>query len=175
MATSAKGSAEGGDKRDEQGSQNGAVSAIELLEQDHREVESYFQEYEGIEDESKKEALALKICLALQVHAQIEEEIFYLQARQVIANPDLVDEATVEHASAKQLIAEIEAMEVGDSLRDAKVKVLGEQINHHIEEEEGALFPEVEDSKMDLQSLGRRMVERKIELLDQLAREGEIR
>ena len=88
---------------------------------------------------------------------------------------NLVDEAIVEHASAKQLIAEIEAMEVGDKLRDAKVKVLGEQISHHVEEEESELFPEVEGSEMDLEALGQRMADRKTELLKQLAAEGEIR
>jgi hypothetical protein len=176
MATNAKGSAEGSDKKDGNGSPEGdAMSGIELLEQDHREVESLFDEYEGLEEEAQKEALAVKICLALQVHAQIEEEIFYPEARKAIATPELIDEAIVEHASAKQLIAELEAMEVGDSLRDARVKVLGEQISHHVEEEEGELFPEVEDSKMDLNALGRRMAERKTELVQQLAQEGETR
>ena len=151
------------------------MSAIDLLEEDHRQVEDFFEEYEKLEDGSAKEQLALKICMALQVHTQIEEEIFYPEARKAIAKPELVDEAIVEHASAKQLIAEIEAMEVGDNLRDAKVKVLGEQVSHHVEEEESELFPEVEGSEMDLQALGQRMADRKTELLKQLAAEGEIR
>ena len=117
-------------------------SALTLLEQDHREVDAYFEEYEKAQGEAK-EAVALKICLALQVHAQIEEEIFYPAVRDVIENGELLDEAIVEHAAAKQLIAEIEAMEVGDQLRDAKVKVLGEQIRHHVQEEEGELFPQI--------------------------------
>ena len=153
---------------------SGAMSAIELLEADHREVEALFEPYEELEDRPKKELLALKICLSLQVHAQIEEEIFYPAAREAIGDSELIDEAIVEHAAAKQLIAEIETMEVGDELRDAKVKVLGEQIAHHVEEEENEVFPEVEDSKLDLNELGQRMAERKAELLQQLQQEGEI-
>jgi hemerythrin superfamily protein len=175
MATTVKGSAERGSRTDENSSpQRDAFSAIELLEEDHREVEGFFEEYQELENEAEKEALALKICLTLQIHAQIEEELFYPEAQKAIAKPELVDEAIVEHAAAKQLIAEIEAMEVGDSLRDAKVKVLGEQISHHVEEEEGELFPEVEGSKLDLKTLGHRMADRKAELLQQLASDGEI-
>jgi hemerythrin HHE cation binding domain-containing protein len=162
------------DQRDGNTQKSGGGSAIELLETDHREVEALFQQYEEIEDRPKKELLALKICLSLQVHAQIEEEIFYPAARKAIANSELIDEAIVEHAAAKQLIAEIETMEVGDALRDAKVRVLGEQIAHHVEEEENELFPEVEDTQLDLSELGQRMTERKTELLEQLQQEGEI-
>jgi hemerythrin superfamily protein len=147
-------------------------SALTLLEQDHREVEAYFEEYETAQGEAK-EAVALKICLALQVHAQIEEEIFYPAVRDVIENRELLDEAIVEHAAAKQLIAEIEAMEVGDQLRDAKVKVLGEQIRHHVQEEEGELFPQIGDGKLDLESLGREMADLKQELLKEVAEGGE--
>ncbi|MBV8893414.1 MAG: hemerythrin domain-containing protein [Acidobacteria bacterium] len=152
-----------------------AFSAIELLKEDHREVQAFFQEYESLKDDAEKEALALKICLALQVHAQIEEEIFYPEARNAIENPGLIDEAIVEHAAAKQLIAEIETIEVGDSMRDAKVKVLGEQIDHHVQEEEGELFPAVEAAGLDVNAIGQRMSARKAELLKQLAEEGEIR
>src|SRR3954466_1127349 len=116
-----------------------AISALDLLEEDHTQVESLFEEFEQLDNVEEKEELALKICLALQVHAQIEEEIFYPAVRDVIENRELLDEAIVEHAAAKQLISEIEAMEVGDQLRDAKVKVLGEQIRHHVQEEEGEL------------------------------------
>lgn len=150
------------------------LSAIELLERDHRETEEFFDEYEELQDQAAKEALALKICLALQVHTRIEEEIFYPAARDAIERSELIDEAIVEHASAKQLIAEIEAMEIGDNLRDAKVKVLGEQIAHHVAEEEDDLFPELEKSKLDLKALGKSMAERKAELLQELARDGDI-
>jgi len=170
MVTDKKGST----KREAGAEQNGVsqeegISAIEVLEDDHRQVEAFFEEYDRLDSQAAKESLALKICLALQVHAQVEEEIFYPEARRAISKTELVDEAIVEHASAKQLIAEIEVMEIGDSLRDAKVKVLGEQIKHHVEEEEGELFPEVEATETDLNALGQRMLDRKAELLKDLA------
>jgi hypothetical protein len=142
-------------------------SALDLLQQDHREVEAYFKQYE--EQGSDKEALALKICLALEVHARIEEEIFYPAARDVIQNRELVTQAMVEHASAKQLIADIESMEAGDELHEAKVKVLAEQIRHHVEEEETELFPEIGEAGLDLEALGQRLAKRKTELFEQLA------
>jgi len=117
----------------------------------------------------EKSELAQKICLALRVHAQLEEEIFYPAARKATKDNDLLDEATVEHAGAKNLIAEIEEMEPGDDLYDAKVKVLGDQIRHHVEEEESELFPECEAARMDLNALGAQMVKRKAELLKQPA------
>jgi hemerythrin superfamily protein len=146
-----------------------ALNAIELLEQDHREVESYFEEYEDLDDETSKGELAKKICMALTLHMQIEEEIFYPQARKATKDEDLLDEAVVEHAGAKNLIAEIEGMEAGDDLYDAKVKVLGEQIKHHVQEEEEELFPEVVAAKMDIDTVGAQMAKRKAELAAQLA------
>jgi hypothetical protein len=156
-------------KTEETGS---GVSALDLLEENHSQVEAWFEEYEGLEDAGEKEALALKICLSLEVHTRIEEEIFYPAAREAIEKVELLDEAMVEHASAKQLIAEIEAMEAGDDLYDAKVKVLGEQVSHHIEEEEDELFPEVESSELDLEALGKKMADRKAQLLAELTKEA---
>lgn len=143
--------------------------AIASLEADHREVEGYFEKYEKLEGNAEKKALAGKICLALKVHTQIEEEIFYPAARKATHDDDLLDEATVEHAGAKNLIAEIEAMQPGQPLYDAKVKVLGEQIDHHVNEEEDELFPEVREKKLDLKALGAEMAARKKELMIELA------
>jgi hypothetical protein len=142
-----------------------SISALDLLEEDHQEVDGFFDEYETLEDAGEKERMALKICLALTIHTQIEEEIFYPAVREAIEKAELIDEAIVEHASAKQLIAEIEEMDAGDELYDAKVKVLGEQVRHHIEEEEDELFPEVEGSELDLEALGKKMAERKEALI----------
>lgn len=111
-----------------------------------------------------KQALADQICLALTVHAPIEEDIFYPAARAAIDDSDLFDEAEVEHGSAKQLIAESKAMKVGDRLFDAKVIVLGEYIDHHVEEEEQEMFPEAR-SDFDLKALGLQLAARKAELL----------
>src|SRR5258705_9726099 len=96
-----------------------AVTALELLEQDHREVETYFDDYEELNDDNEKGELSKKICLALKVHTQIEEEIFYPQARKATRDDDLLGQAVVEHASAKELISQIESMEVGEELYDA--------------------------------------------------------
>jgi hemerythrin superfamily protein len=149
----------------------GSVSALALLEEDHQEVDGFFDEYETLEGADEKERIALKICLALTVHTQIEEEIFYPAVREAIEKAELIDEAVVEHASAKQLIAEIEEMDANDELYDAKVKVLGEQVRHHVEEEEDELFPEVESSELDLEALGMKMAERKAALLKEATTE----
>ncbi len=163
-----------GGARSAPGAFSGAVSAIDLLEEDHHEVKDYFDEYEELAedkeaDDKEKAALAAKICLALKIHTQIEEEIFYPQARKVTEDDDLLDEAVVEHAGAKHLIAEIEEMTVGDDLYDAKVKVLGEQIRHHVKEEREELFPEVEAAKMDLEGVGKKLAARKVELMAELS------
>lgn len=143
------------------------ADAIKLLKDDHKEVKGWFKDYESLEDDAEKQALADKICLALIVHTQIEEEIYYPATREAIDDDDLLDEAEVEHASAKQLIAEIQAMKAGDRLFDAKVTVLGEYIAHHVEEEESEMFPESRDSDLDLKALGVQMAERKAELMAQ--------
>ena len=142
-----------------------AQDAISLLKADHREVEGWFDDYADATSDDEKAVLAAKICGALKVHAQIEEEIFYPAAREATKDDDLLDEATVEHASAKDLIAQIESMTVGDDLYDAKITVLGEQIKHHVKEEEGELFPEAEDSDMDLDAIGAELAARKAELM----------
>jgi Hemerythrin HHE cation binding domain len=154
--------------------QAASPNAFELLEQDHRQVEEWFDEYDELEegDDDSKAELAEKICLALKVHAQIEEEIFYPKARDATKDNDLLDEAAVEHASAKHLIGEIEAMEVGEELYDAKIRVLGEMVKHHIKEEEEELFPEVQSAKVDIDALGKELAERKEELMSEM--EGEM-
>ena len=146
------------------------VNAFDLLEQDHREVEEWFDEFDVLNDsnEDRKAELAEKICLALKVHAQMEEEIFYPQAREASQDNDLIDEAVVEHSTVKNLIAEIEAMGVGEELYDAKIRVLGEMVKQHIKEEEEELFPELQSTKMDLDAVGKELAERKEELMSEM-------
>ena len=115
----------------------------------------------------KRRRSRAEFCLALSVHARIEEEIFYPALRKAIDDEDLLDEAEVEHASAKQLIAEIESMSADDRLFDAKVKVLGEYVTHHVGEEEHQLFPEARESGVDLKDLGSELARRKAELMKQ--------
>lgn len=149
---------------------SGEQDAIQLLKADHREVEGMFGQFEKTNGAATKTKLAEQICLALKVHTQIEEEIFYPAAREALSDEEMIDEAVVEHAAAKDLIAEIEAMEVGEDLFDAKVKVLSEQIEHHVQEEEKELFPQLQKTDMDMRALGMRMTERKQELMSSMAR-----
>ncbi len=148
------------------------VDAIELLLADHRNVEKLFKEYEKlVEDEgsyNEKESLAATICAELTVHAQVEEEIFYPAARDILDEEELVDEAVVEHASAKDLIAQLADMSPDDDLYDAKIKVLSELIEHHVEEEEDEMFPKLKKARLDTKALGPQMAERKQELVEEL-------
>jgi hemerythrin-like domain-containing protein len=148
---------------------SGDQDALKLLKADHREVEGWFSDYEDAGD-AEKARLADKICLALKVHTQVEEEIFYPAARDALSDEEILDEAVVEHAAARDLIAEIEQMEVGEDLFDAKVKVLSEQIEHHVQEEETEMFPKLRETDMDMDALGARMAERKKELMSKLQR-----
>jgi len=120
-----------------------AQDAIVLLTDDHKTVQKLFKDYEKLTkndaDDDEKAALATQICMELTIHAQIEEEIFYPAVREAIEETDLLDEAEVEHAGAKDLIAQIGAMTPGEELYDAKVTVLGEYVNHHIKEEQDAI------------------------------------
>lgn len=143
------------------------ADAIALLKQDHREAEAFFAQFEKTESKAEKGRLAAKICLALTVHATIEEELLYPPAHEQIEH-DLVDEAIVEHAGAKRLIAEIEEMSPGDHLFDARVKVLGEFVKHHVKEEEQEMFPQLKSSGIDLRELGAQLMQRKVELLAEL-------
>lgn len=143
--------------------------AITLLKKDHREVAAWFEEYEQLEKDADKLALFGKIALALKVHTQIEEEILYPEERGDVED-DMLDEAYVEHAGAKKLIAEIEAMKPSDEYYDAKVKVLGEYITHHVKEEEqpGGIFSQAKKGDEDLEEMGQRLKARKEELMAQL-------
>ncbi|GAB3458564.1 hemerythrin domain-containing protein [Massilia terrae] len=146
---------------------NAAQDAIAMLTADHREVKDLFEQYEKLTDRAKvsKKKLADQICDALILHASIEEEIFYPALRAAAKDAeDTVDEAVVEHAAAKDLIAQIQEMDPDDELYDAKIKVLSEQIEHHVQEEEKEMFPKAKKSGIDLAALGEEMAERKEEL-----------
>ncbi|WP_372785436.1 hemerythrin domain-containing protein [Phenylobacterium sp.] len=142
--------------------------AVALLKADHRAVEKLFGQFEKARDADRKKALADKICLELRVHMQIEEEIFYPTSREYLKDEDIVDEAVVEHAAAKDLMGEIAGMQPGEDLYDAKMTVLQEQIEHHVEEEETEYFPKVKKTDMDLKAVGARMQTRKDELMAQM-------
>lgn len=145
------------------GAGSAGTDALSILTNDHDRVKQLFEDYDGA-DAQRKGAVARLICQELKVHAQIEEEILYPTARNTIEETDLVDEAVEEHAEAKQLIAQIEAAG-GDSREiDGRVEELRAAIEHHVEEEETEMFPELRSAGLDLEKLGAQLTERKREL-----------
>jgi hemerythrin superfamily protein len=155
----------------------GSEDAIKLLTADHKEVKALFKEYEKlVKDEAEdeeKQALAEQICMMLTVHATTEEELFYPAAREALGeDEDLVDEADVEHATAKELIAQIQGSSPDDPHYDAKVKVLGEYIDHHVKEEEGEMFPKAKKAGLDTAALGAEIALRKEELMAEMGQEA---
>lgn len=141
--------------------------AIGMLTADHRKVKNLFKEFEDVADSkatASKAELAEKICMELTTHARLEEEIFYPAVRKAIADNRLMNEAEVEHASAKDLIAQIQALPASDPMFAAKVTVLGEYIDHHVKEEESEMFAQARKTKLDMMALGEEMMRRKEEL-----------
>lgn len=149
--------------------------AIALLKDDHNKVETLFEDFEKASGNGRKEKLAREICRELTVHAMIEEEIFYPACEGKIEE-EILKEAYVEHDAAKLLIAEIEAGEPSDEFYDAKVKVLKEEIEHHVQEEEKrmeGMFAQARKAGLDMDSLGEQLAARKAELMKQ-AESGEL-
>lgn len=142
--------------------------AVALLKSDHATVEELFDRFEKTKSDEKKQKLAQLICAELKIHTAIEEEIFYPAVLGAIRDEDMIDEAEVEHASAKDLISQIEAGSPSQEKWDAKVTVLGEYIKHHVKEEHTEMFPKARKSKLDLKALGERMLARKEELAEQM-------
>lgn len=150
-----------------------AVDALELLKADHDKVKSLFREFESLkgnedEDERKSE-LVDEICYELTVHSMLEEEIFYPVVRSAIDDDDMMDEADVEHAGARELISQLEVMYPGDDHFDATVTVLGEEIAHHIDKEESDMFEAVRAAGIDLEDLGEQLTARREELDEDLS------
>jgi hypothetical protein len=150
------------------------ADAIALLKADHRKVEGLFERFEAAKGARSKQALAKQICTELTVHATIEEEIFYPACNGKIED-DLLSEGYVEHDGAKVLIAEIEAGSPDDQFYDSKVKVLSEQIKHHVGEEERpstGLFSQARAAGLDIDALGAQLIARKTELMGQFTTTG---
>lgn len=145
--------------------------AVDLLDADHIAVKKLFTAYKKLCDANapaeEKREIAEKICQELTVHAQIEEEIFYPQVREAINDDPLLDEAEVEHGTAKDLIAQISAMDPEDDLYDARVTVLGEYIDHHVKEEREEMFPKARKSELDLVALADELSRQKMELMEE--------
>lgn len=150
--------------------------AIAMLIEDHQKVQKLFKTFERTEDQEQQEQLATQICNELTVHSQLEEQVFYPAAREALdeEEADLVEEATVEHQVAKDLIEKIKQSRPHDEEYCALVTVLGEYVNHHIQEEQKELFPQVKKAEIDFEALGEEMMQKKQELMQELGlAEGE--
>jgi hemerythrin superfamily protein len=141
--------------------------AIALLKADHRQVEQWFEQFESSRSDAKKSDLAQKICQALTVHTQIEEEIFYPAFYEATQDKEIHHEAEVEHEGAKRLIEEIESSGPDDDYFDARMSVLSEMVKHHVREEEkrDGMFGEARNADMDLKALGEQLAARKAQLM----------
>jgi len=156
---------------------NKETDAIALLTADHKNVKALFKQFEQLKEQDdtdeQKARLVEQICNELTVHAQVEEELFYPAVREAISDDDLMDEADIEHASVKELVAQLEELEPGDDHYDARVTVLSEYIEHHTKEEEGQMFVQARKADVNTAELGKRIAERKEELRAELGIEEE--
>ena len=149
---------------------NDAPGAVELLKEDHEKVQDLFKKFEKAKDESEKEDIADQVDLELRVHSMIEEEILYPALRDI--DSETVAESFEEHGVVEQLLNELATMELGEEQFEAKFKVMQENVEHHIEEEEKEMFPKC--SKIEnYDEIGLQLVQRKVELMDQLSMQGE--
>jgi uncharacterized protein (UPF0335 family) len=139
--------------------------ATVMLRADHKLVDSLFAEYAASKSNSRKKGIVQKICSELSVHAQVEEEIFYPAVQKAMQDHELVPEATVEHATLKSLIAEVEGVEPDGEMFDAKIKVLSEYVKHHVKEEQNEIFPKAKATDLDMKLLGARIATRKEEIV----------
>lgn len=142
-----------------------APDAIALLRADHEQVSDLFEQFEKSRSPAKKKSLVDQICQELTVHTQIEEEIFYPAVKAALEDHELVPEANVEHASVKDLIAQVRGMQPDGEMYDARVKVMSEFVKHHVKEEQTEMFPKAKKTKLDMSVLGARLQSRKEELL----------
>jgi len=139
--------------------------ALAMLKADHKLVSSLFDAFEKTKSDTRKTSIVAQICRELTVHTQIEEEIFYPAVKAALRDKELVPEATVEHASVKNLIAAVKGKAPFGEMYDANVKVMGEFVKHHVKEEEKQMFPKARKTKLDMQALGAQMAARKEELM----------
>lgn len=139
--------------------------AIAMLKADHKKVSGLFEQFEKSRASSTKKKLVSEICMELTVHTTLEEEIFYPAVKAALRDKELVPEANVEHATVKDLIAQVKDVEPGGEEYDARVKVMSEYTKHHVKEEQNEMFPKAQKTRLDMVALGQQMASRKAELL----------
>ena len=142
-------------------------NAVQLLKQDHKKVASLFEKYNKTKGQEAKQRIADQAMQQLEVHAQIEEQIFYPAVKKELNDGSLVSEALKEHRAVKELIDELKTMDVEDDEFEEKWAELVADVKHHVQEEESELLPQAEESEMDLADYGQQMAERKKELIDE--------
>jgi hypothetical protein len=152
-----------------------ATGAVEILKEQHDKVKKAFKEFEKLdrEDTEAQQQLVQTVCEDLKLHTTLEEELFYPAAREALDDEDIMNEAQVEHETAKMLIEQLENMGPDDPNFHATFTVLGEYVMHHVKEEEGEMFPAAKKSDLDLEELGTRMRSRMEELMGAVAEEEE--
>lgn len=147
-------------------------SATQLIRRDHKKVDGLFGRFERSKKADAKQRICAQVTQELEVHAKLEEEIFYPAVKEHVGEEDMLREAKQEHQQAKEIIAGLKKMSAEDEQFDEKFSELVEAIKHHVEEEEGELLPKVEESDMDLSEIGEQMAERKEELLEEIQPQG---
>ena len=150
---------------------SGSDDAVSMLMEDHKKVQKLFRDFDKAHDKQDDETcqqIVELVCAELEVHTTLEEELFYPAAREVLGeDEELIDEAEIEHRSAKDLIAELRVMDAADQKFAPTFTVLAEYVKHHIKEEEGEIFPKVKKAKLDVDSLGEEMQTRKTQLIQE--------
>ena len=141
------------------------MEATAMLRADHKKVAGLFDAFEKTKSAARKKKIVSEICMELTVHATLEEEIFYPAVKAALKDHELVPEATVEHGSVKDLIAQVKDVEPDGEMYDARVKVMGEFVKHHVKEEQTEMFPKAKKTKLDMIALGAQMAARKAELM----------
>jgi hemerythrin superfamily protein len=139
--------------------------AIAMLKADHKKVSDLFEQFDKTRSATRKKAIVAEICTELTVHTTLEEEIFYPAVKAALKDKELVPEANVEHASVKDLIAQVEGVEPDGEMYDARVRVMGEFVKHHVKEEQNEMFPKAQKTRLDMVDLRDRMMARKNELM----------
>lgn len=142
-----------------------AQEATAMLRADHKHVSALFEVYGAARSPAKKKDIVASICTELRVHAQAEEEIFYPAVKQALKDHELVPEASVEHATLKDLVSQVKGIKPDGEMFDAKIKVLAEYVKHHVKEEQDEMFPKARETSHDMVALGAKMAARKEELL----------
>ncbi len=145
------------------------ADAIAMLRADHAAVGEMFAEYEETRSTPDKKALVAEICMALRVHTQIEEEIFYPEVKTTLKDKSLVPQATVDHRGVKDLIAQLQGIEPDGDAYDAKVRVLSAYVRHHVRDANDEMFPQAKASSLDMIDIGARMAARRDDLMTRVA------